>query len=123
MGRHKSKSKRNSNTHDKAVRSAFLLAFERLGGLEGLVSWASDSPANLKEFYKLLLTTLPKEVEVGGEVSFAEKLQEAVRRSHSLRISSNKETNEITADQILTTPSIIDEQPFIHDDDGRGHTT
>jgi len=42
--------------------------FDRLGGADGLYEWASQSPDNLKEFYKLIAKRLPNEVvgEAGG---------------------------------------------------------
>jgi hypothetical protein len=44
--------------------------FDRLGGADGLFEWASSSPENLKEFYKLVAKRLPNEVvgDGGGPV-------------------------------------------------------
>ncbi len=44
------------------VREAFKIAFDQLGGAEGLVKWAKQ-PGNLTEFYKLSSRLIPQAVE------------------------------------------------------------
>jgi len=53
---------------DKAVqiKLGFYEAFDKLGGVDGLVAWAKKYH-NLKEFYKILAHMLPREVDVQGE--------------------------------------------------------
>ena len=54
---------------DKAtqIKMALLEAFDRLGGIDRFVEWANDKPANVKEFYKLLVAVLPKDFDVKTE--------------------------------------------------------
>lgn len=40
----------------------FMIAFEELGGLEGLIIWAKQNNTNRSQFYSLLMRTVPKEV-------------------------------------------------------------
>lgn len=47
------------NKFTASVKAAFEEAFERMGGVEALVSWAQSEPT---EFYKLYSKLLPAEV-------------------------------------------------------------
>jgi hypothetical protein len=44
--------------------------FDKLGGVDGLLEWAQESPENLETFYKLIAKRLPNEVvgDGGGPV-------------------------------------------------------
>lgn len=44
--------------------------FDKLGGVDGLLEWAQESPENLETFYKLIAKRLPNEVTGpdGGEL-------------------------------------------------------
>lgn len=46
-----------------AAKEAFSLAFDELGGWEGLAQWANASPANKTEFYKLYGRLIPIDVK------------------------------------------------------------
>jgi hypothetical protein len=48
------------------IKLAFLEAFDRVGGLEELVRWINENRFNKREFFKMLLTILPKETEISG---------------------------------------------------------
>ena len=52
------------NKTTKTAREAFQLAFDQLGGYEGLVNWALESQANKTAFYNLYGRLIP--VEVAG---------------------------------------------------------
>ena len=60
---------RSVGVRDKAnqIKLAFFEAFEKTGGLEGLIEWIKRDRRNRKEFYKAILTILPKDVDVKGE--------------------------------------------------------
>lgn len=49
-----------------AVREGYIEAFDRLGGVDGLVQWASRSDKNRGTFYKFVAGFLPRMVEVTG---------------------------------------------------------
>jgi hypothetical protein len=46
------------------VKQAFLDAFEKTGGVEGLIEWIEKSTHNRKYFYDLLLKLLPKDIDI-----------------------------------------------------------
>ena len=50
-----------------AAKEAFALAFDKLGGIEGLVRWANADPDNLKVFYTLYARLIPVDHTSGGE--------------------------------------------------------
>ena len=60
---------RSAGVKDKAnqIKMAFLQAFEETGGLEGLITWINKSSLNKREFYKLMLNILPKELQIEGD--------------------------------------------------------
>ena len=55
------KGKQNKTT--TAMKEAFILAFEKRGGIEALMTWAD---ANETEFYRIIGKMIPKELEVSG---------------------------------------------------------
>lgn len=67
------------NKINRALKEAFLLTFENLGGADGLTEWARE---NKTEFYKLSAKLLPQEMraEVDVNVSLEDAL-ERIRRS------------------------------------------
>ena len=50
-----------------AAKEAFALAFDELGGYEGMVAWAKRDPDNLKVFYTLYARLIPTDVTTGGK--------------------------------------------------------
>jgi hypothetical protein len=60
-----------------SLRGAFEEAFHRLGGVEGLVRWASNSPG---EFYKLVARLLPAEVKADVTAAVVVRNRERWRR-------------------------------------------
>jgi hypothetical protein len=50
------------------IREDFLEAFydNRIGGVEGLVKWASENSLNRQLFYKMIVQLLPKELNLTG---------------------------------------------------------
>lgn len=55
------------NKTTKGAKEAFALAFDELGGYEGMVKWAKSDPENLKTFYTLYARLIPTDVTSGGE--------------------------------------------------------
>lgn len=55
------------NKLTRSAKEAFALAFDELGGYEGLVDWANSNPMNRTEFYKLYARLIPMDVTSGGE--------------------------------------------------------
>nr|BDD44709.1 hypothetical protein 15 [bacterium] len=60
---------KNAGVRHKAsiVKQAFFDVFQRLGGPDELVRWANESKANKRDFYKMILTILPRELDVRSE--------------------------------------------------------
>lgn len=52
------------NRLTQVIREGSLEAWERLGGVDGLVKWCQRDDANYREFIKLFLKMVPKEVEM-----------------------------------------------------------
>ena len=48
-----------------SLKKAFLDAFEKLGGVSGLVYWAQFSSANMRVFYQMTARMLPREISLG----------------------------------------------------------
>lgn len=48
------------------IKESFLKAFEKSGGLKALVEWISEKDSNRREFYKMVIQLLPKELEMSG---------------------------------------------------------
>lgn len=55
--------KGSANIATKEVKDALLEAFDRLGGISGLVEWGED---NKTEFYKLWTKLLPHQIHLAG---------------------------------------------------------
>lgn len=62
-----------SNTHREfrhkaaKIKDAFFQAFDQAGGIVGLVNWINKSNKNKTEFYRLLLSVLPKDIQIESE--------------------------------------------------------
>lgn len=50
-----------------AAKEAFQLAFDELGGWQGLAEWANSDPDNRKVFYSLYSKLIPTDMTSGGE--------------------------------------------------------
>jgi hypothetical protein len=59
VGNPKGRTPGSKNKTTQSMREAFLLAFDRLGGAEGLVEWGTN---NRTEFYKICSKLIPVEV-------------------------------------------------------------
>ncbi|GEM_PF-2205912 len=46
------------------IKQAFFEVFEQMGGVDALLKWVNASKTNQREFYRMILTVLPKELEV-----------------------------------------------------------
>lgn len=49
------------------VKDNIVEAFERLGGVKGMVDWANFSNKNLTEFYRLYARLLPRNIELKND--------------------------------------------------------
>lgn len=56
-----------TNLVTRTAKEAFQLAFDQLGGWEGLAQWASKDPENRKVFYSLYARLIPTDVTSGGK--------------------------------------------------------
>lgn len=52
------------NKLTQSAREAFALAFDQVGGVQGLTEWARE---NRTEFYKLFSKTIPLDVTTNGK--------------------------------------------------------
>ena len=55
------------NKLTKSAKEAFQLAFDDLGGWEGLAKWARKDPHNQKVFYSLYSKLIPTDVTSNGQ--------------------------------------------------------
>ncbi len=62
----KGRPKGSKNKHGVLAKEAIAIAFDQLGGMEGLVAWAQADDDNLKVFYSSIW---PKIIPVQTEVS------------------------------------------------------
>jgi hypothetical protein len=60
---------RGVGVRDKAnqIKAAIFEAFEQTGGMKGMIEWIERDRRNRKEFYKMVLQILPKELNLEGE--------------------------------------------------------
>jgi hypothetical protein len=50
------------------IKNQILNVFEKTGGANSMIDWAKKNEFNKREFYKMMISLLPKEVNVeGGE--------------------------------------------------------
>jgi hypothetical protein len=68
-------------SYAQIAREAFLETFDRLGGVEGLVAWASAYNENLSEFYKIYARMIPKDVHITDETDIAPNYLENVKET------------------------------------------
>lgn len=70
------------NKTTRAMREAFLAAFDGLGGVDALVAWAGRDDENLGQFYQMLTKLLPREVDLrSNDGAFALIIQERLERA------------------------------------------
>ncbi len=55
------------------IKEQFLAAYENIGGLDALITWAKQ-PKNQTEFYKMLTKLFPKEIK--GELKIGKSVSE-----------------------------------------------
>lgn len=59
--------KGSQNKLTKNAKEAFQLAFDSLGGWQGLARWAKSDPDNTKVFYSLYSKLIPTDITSGGQ--------------------------------------------------------
>ncbi len=54
------------------LKDSFLEAFDRLGGIDGLVEWAKKSNNNRSQFYQMITKLLPRDINLNppGDFTF-----------------------------------------------------
>lgn len=57
-----------------AAKEAFQLAFDELGGWQGLAEWAGSDPDNRKVFYSLYSRLIPMDMTSNGQNIFAPQI-------------------------------------------------
>lgn len=62
------RAKGTPNRFTTSAKEAFQIAFDELGGPEGLKKWARTNPT---EFYKLFARLIPQDVHHSGNLTFA----------------------------------------------------
>jgi hypothetical protein len=69
---------RNSKNKFTNIKLAFMDAFDTMGGVNGLVAWATNKkrPTNQSDFYRILASLLPKNVDLGLQDELLEKYKE-----------------------------------------------
>ena len=48
------------------LRADLMTVYERLGGIEGMEKWAREKAGNLALFYRMLVSTLPRQLAVSA---------------------------------------------------------
>ena len=67
--------------YTKDIKTAYLEAFEKLGGIKGLVEWAQDNPG---QFYSHIAKMLPKDVEIKSDSELTINIITAIPEPKSL---------------------------------------
>lgn len=73
------------NKHTASIKEALYTTFERLGGVEHMVDWASAYPS---DFYKIFAKTLPTEIEASLKADFTKTLRVEFVESRNIADSS-----------------------------------
>jgi len=77
------------------IKLAFYEAFERLGGVNGLLRWIKSNEEHKKDFYKMLLSILPKEIDKAGlENVITATNMIVIQNDKRDRIQSDREAND-----------------------------
>jgi len=66
-----------------AIKEAFFDAFEKTGGIDKLIAWIEKTKSNRRAFYLMLLSILPKETELSGEIKGEETKIIVIRNNKS----------------------------------------
>lgn len=59
----KGRARGSQNKVTRAAKEAFVIAFDKLGGVEALATWARKNPT---EFFKLYSKLIPTEAHIGN---------------------------------------------------------
>ena len=54
----------------KTVKAAIFDAFEKTGGVEGLIEWVNSSMRNRRDFYHMMIALMPKESAMDLKAEF-----------------------------------------------------
>jgi hypothetical protein len=68
-----------------SLRGDLITVYEQLGGIQGMVEWAKAKGSNRALFYRILASTLPRQVAVSARLE----------HDHGLNKLSNEELMEI----------------------------
>jgi len=94
----------------RQVRETFLEAFDRLGGIEYLVTFAQADPANARVFVQALTKMIPKEMDVHSAALLAANQQRRMTFDVPW-LTSRRLTYKDARDQ---TDSMVVEDAVIH---------
>lgn len=89
---HKNSGRRNGtpNKTTASVKQALAEAFDRLGGVESLTTWARENPGDFYSLWaKLLLKELKADVNANAATGLADRLQRARERVRQERVEAN----------------------------------
>ena len=67
------------------LRTDLITVYERLGGIQGMVEWAKAKEGNRALFYRILASTLPRQIAVSARLE----------HDHGLNKLSNEELMDI----------------------------
>jgi hypothetical protein len=86
------------------LRAKIQAVFDNLGGVDGMTAWARRSDSNLTAFYKIVATTLPRQLAVAqvGHSHGLEKLSD----QELLDIINGQKTNAVDIEPNDDTPSL-----------------
>jgi hypothetical protein len=85
------------------LRNDLITVYEQLGGIEGMRDWAKKNDRNRTVFYKILASTLPRQVAVSAKVD----------NYHGLEKLSDEELIVIIKNGEALVGEIIDETKLI----------
>lgn len=79
-GKGRPKGARNKTTI--AAKNAIAAAAEKLGGVDRLVDWAKEDPANERVFWGTVFPKLiPLDLNAGGEINVVHKIERSIVRT------------------------------------------
>lgn len=89
------------NKRTVAVKDALIAAFDGLGGVPKLIEWGEENPG---EFFALWVKLLPREIEVGGNLSNPIEVNVTVtlERLNELRGSFIKSAGRLSGNSVST---------------------
>ena len=82
------------NKLPQELRAKIQAVFDNLGGVDGMTAWARRSDGNLTAFYKIVASTLPRQLAVSAQVGRSDGLDK-LSDQELLDIINRQATNAI----------------------------